>query len=187
MAEQHRIAVIGSPGAGKSTLATAIAAATGLPLVHLDREYWKPGWVEPPAAEWQAANTRLIAQTNWVIDGNYGSSLAARVRRATLVVWLDPPTRICLAGAIRRGLRYRGTVRPDMREGCPERLDAEWLKFLWYIATFRRRKRPALQAGLARSGKPVVRIGSVRERAQLLADIQAQGIARLASSRMEMP
>ena len=45
MGEQpERIAVIGSPGAGKSTLATMIAAATGLPLIHLDAEHWQPGW-----------------------------------------------------------------------------------------------------------------------------------------------
>lgn len=186
MVGAQRIAVIGSPGAGKSTLATALAAATGLPLIHLDREHWQPGWVEPDPAEWQARNAALVAGERWVIDGNYGSSLPGRVKRATLIVWLDLPTHVCLSGAIRRAVRYRGIVRPDMREGCPERMDGEWLKFLHYIATFRRRKRPALAAGLARSGKPVVRIGSVAERAAFLGD-PVQGIAKLASSRMEMP
>jgi adenylate kinase family enzyme len=178
-----RIAVIGSPGAGKSTLARVIADATGLPLIHLDREYWQPGWVEPDKADWQARNAELVAGERWVIDGNYGSSLPARAARATVIVWLDLPTRVCLAGAVRRLLRYRDRVRPDMREGCPERLDAEFMKFLHYIATFRRRKRPALVAELARSGRPVVRIGSTGERAafgRAIAADGAEGIARLA-------
>jgi adenylate kinase family enzyme len=187
MAEQpeQRIAVIGSPGAGKSTLATLIAEATGLPLIHLDREYWRPGWVEPDADEWQAANARLIAGEAWVIDGNYGSSLAARAKRATVIVWFDLPTRVCLLGVVRRALRYRGAVRPDMREGCPERLDGEFVRFLHYIVMFRRRKRPALAAELVRSAKPVVRIGSTAERArfaQVVAAEGAQGIVRLASA-----
>jgi adenylate kinase family enzyme len=171
-----RIAVIGSPGSGKSTLATAIAAATGLPLIHLDREFWRPGWVETPAAEWQARNAELVAGERWVIDGNYGSSLPGRVERATLIVWLDLPTRVCLAGAVRRALAYRGAVRPDIREGCPERLDGEFLKFLHYIALFRRRKRPALAAALALSRKPVVRIASTADRARVAELARTEGV-----------
>lgn len=160
-----RIAVIGSPGAGKSTLAIAIAAQTKLPVIHLDREYWRPNWVEPPEAEWRALNAQLVAGERWVIDGNYGSSMPARLARADLVVWLDLPTRVCLAGALRRMAQHRGRVRPDMREGCPERLNPEFLAFLFYILTFRRRKRPTLARILAASGVTVVRLATVAERA----------------------
>ena len=165
----RRIAVIGSPGAGKSTLATAIAQATGLPLIHLDREYWRPGWVEPEATEWATRNARLVAGERWVIDGNYGSSLPARLDRAELVVWLDLPTATCLLGAVRRMTAYRGRARPDMREGCPERLDVEFAKFLWYILAFRRRKAPAIGLHLAASGTCVVRLTSAAERTRFAA------------------
>lgn len=160
----QRIAVIGSPGGGKSTLGTALAAATGLPLFHLDREHWRAGWVEPDPAAWQAHNAGLVAGERWVIEGNYGSSLPMRLRRATLVVWLDLPTRVCLMGALRRTWRYNGGDRPDMAPGCPERFDAEYLKFLAYIATFRRVKRPGLVRALATGGVPVVQITSAAER-----------------------
>ena len=162
----QRITVIGSPGAGKSTLATAVAAATGLPLIHLDREYWRPGWVEPNKAAWSERNAALVAGERWVIDGNYGSSLAMRLARADMVVWLDLPTRICLIGALRRLAMYRGRVRPDMQDDCTERLDRAFLAFLWYIVTFRRRKRPGIAAALQGCGAAVVRLESVAARRQ---------------------
>ena len=167
----QRIAVIGSPGAGKSTLAVAIAGATGLPLFHLDREYWRPGWIASDDDEWRLRNAQLVAGERWVIDGNYGSSLAGRLARADLIVWLDLPTRTCLAGAVRRMAHYRGSVRPDMREGCPERLNREFLAFLHYILTFRRRKRPGVERALAASGVSVVRLISTAGRAAFVREL----------------
>ena len=173
----ERIAVIGSPGAGKSTLALVIARATGLPLIHLDREYWQPGWVASDAAEWHGRSGGLAAGERWVMDGNYANSLDARLRRATLVVWLDLPTRVCLTGAVRRAARLRGRDRPDMREGCPERLNTAFLTFLGYILTFRRRKRPAVERTIAASGVAVVRLCSVAARARFMHAVASGGLA----------
>lgn len=66
----QRVLVIGSPGSGKSTLATELAERTGLPLIHLDQEYWRAGWVEPPKAEWRQRVADLISRERWVMDGN---------------------------------------------------------------------------------------------------------------------
>ena len=131
----QRILVIGSPGAGKSTLARELAQRTGLPLFHLDRMHWLPGWIERDRDEAARNLDAVLAQDRWIIDGNYGSSLPRRVARADGVVWLDYPTSLCLRRAVQRWWRYRGQARPDMTEGCPERLNAE---FFLYIAQFRR-------------------------------------------------
>lgn len=168
--------MIGSPGSGKSTLAIALAAATGLPLIHLDREYWQAGWVEPERAEWTARATRLTEGSRWVIDGNYASSLQQRLARATSVVWLDLPTRVCLHGAIRRKLRYRRGGRPDMAWGCPERLDAEYAKFLWYIITFRRRQRPEIARRLSAADVPVLHLTSTAARCCFLSRLSTGGL-----------
>lgn len=130
----QRILVIGSPGAGKSTLARDIAARTDLPLFNLDRIFWLPGWTERDRDEGRAELANVLAQDRWIIDGNYGSSLPMRIARADTVVWLDYPTHLCLIRAIKRWWPYRGHTRPDMTEDCPERLDIE---FLIYILTFR--------------------------------------------------
>lgn len=129
----ERVLVIGSPGAGKSTLATAIARRTGLPLIHLDRHHWRSGWVEADKAEWEIEVAALIAGERWVIDGNYGGTLAARLARADTAIWLDYPVWLCIWRVFRRAIHYRGRTRPDMAEGCPEQLNWE---FLVYTARF---------------------------------------------------
>jgi site-specific DNA recombinase len=47
-----RIVVIGSGGSGKSTFSQRLGEVTGLPVVHLDKLYWHPGWVKTPREEW---------------------------------------------------------------------------------------------------------------------------------------
>ncbi|HEX4846761.1 MAG TPA: AAA family ATPase [Novosphingobium sp.] len=130
----QRVLVIGSPGAGKSTLAHAIAQRTGLPLHHLDRMHWLPGWIERDRAEALERVKAVLVEERWIIDGNYGSTLPVRIPRADTVVWLDYPTHLCLWRVLKRWWQYRGTARPDMTEGCPENLNAE---FLLYVLMFR--------------------------------------------------
>lgn len=132
----QRIAVIGSPGSGKSSVASALAATLDLPLHHLDRLYWRPGWDPTPPEDWRAMQARLVQEARWIIDGNYGQTLSIRLARADAVVFLDLPGAVCLWRAFSRSLR--DGERPDLAEGCPEHVDAEFLRF---IAQFRRRDR----------------------------------------------
>jgi len=88
----HRVLVDGMMGSGKSTFARALAARTGLPLIHLDVHYWKPGWVRPSDDEWRERQRTLLAGEAWIIDGNYNETLALRLERAETVVFL---TRLC--------------------------------------------------------------------------------------------
>ena len=134
----QRVMVIGSPGAGKSTLSGKLAAVTGLPLFHLDAEYWLPGWTEREPREWHDKLADIVAGKRWIIDGNYGGSLAVWIARADTVVYLDYSTPRCLWRAMRRIVTTFGKVRPDSAEGCPEQFDPQ---FIAYIATFRSRKR----------------------------------------------
>ena len=62
--------VIGSCGAGKSTLAKKIHDLTQLPLIHLDKAYWQAGWIEPDPEAWRQKNAELVAGDRWIIDGN---------------------------------------------------------------------------------------------------------------------
>ena len=129
----RRVLVIGSPGAGKSTLATELARRTELPLIHLDQEHWQPGWIEMDKATWKARMRDLVTADRWIIDGNYGASLDIRIKRADTIILLDFPVWLCLARVVRRVRETRGRVRPDMAEGCPERFN---LPFLLYVARY---------------------------------------------------
>lgn len=134
----RRILLIGSGGSGKSTLARQLGARTGLPVIHLDREFWRPGWVETPRTEWLARVEVLLREPEWIMDGNYGSTLGIRFAAADQVVFLDFPRLACLWGVGRRIARSWGRTRPDMADGCPEKLDLSFLRWIWM---FPRRER----------------------------------------------
>ena len=87
----QRILVIGSSGTGKSTLARAMGPRLGLPVIHLDQEYWQPGWVQPDNAAWLERVAALAAREAWVMDGNYSGTFGQRIPRAQAIVWLDLP------------------------------------------------------------------------------------------------
>ena len=171
--------MIGCSGAGKSSLARALAAATGLPLIHLDAEHWRPGWTEPDPADWFARCAAMEARPRWIIDGLYGSTMETRLKRATLIVWLDLPTWVCLWGAIARWRRWRGRTRPDMGPDCPEKFDVEFLR---WIVTFRRAVRPRIVQAAADSDATIVRLTSILERRAFSLPLEANGLAAAMAS-----
>ena len=129
----QRVLVIGPCGAGKSTAATELGRLLDLPVHHLDQLHWREGWVESSREELEAVLAPILASERWLIDGNYGGTMAARLERADTVVYLDYPTWLCLWRALKRVLRFRRQVRPDRAPGCPERFDPEFFR---YILTF---------------------------------------------------
>ncbi|MGC2484623.1 MAG: hypothetical protein WA359_00055 [Acidimicrobiales bacterium] len=123
----HRVLVDGMMGSGKSTFARALAARTGLPVIHLDVHYWKPGWVRPSDDEWRERQRTLVAGDEWIVDGNYNETLALRLERADTIVYLDRPWWLCASRAFVRGIRQPVGKMP---EGCVDsvsrRVRDEW-------------------------------------------------------------
>jgi len=58
----ERIMIIGCGGSGKSTLARQLGEKLSLPVVHLDKLFWKPGWVHISQEEFDEAKKRLISK-----------------------------------------------------------------------------------------------------------------------------
>ncbi len=159
----QRILVIGSPGAGKSTLASRIAERLALPLIHLDREYFGPGWATPTKPEWRERVRALAARPAWVMDGNYASTFDLRVPRATAIVWLDLPRWQCLLSVLWRVARNYGRIRPDLGPGCIERFDRSFMRWIW---TYPRTMRPRTARMLERL-RPDQRVYVLRSRSEL--------------------
>ena len=127
----ERILIIGCGGAGKSTLARQLGKLTGLPVVHLDKLFWHPGWVESTKEEIDAKIAAALDEPQWIMDGNYNRTLPMRIQKCDTVIYLDFSRFACLMGVAKRVLTTYGTVRPDMAEGCPERFDLDFLRWVW--------------------------------------------------------
>ena len=125
----RRVIVTGLAGSGKSTFSLALGAKTGLPVIHLDLHFWRPGWVPPSEEEWRDKQRVLLAGDAWIADGNYHETLDLRLERADTVVFLDIPWWVCAGRGFVRGVRER-PIDCQLPEGCDEsawrRLRAEW-------------------------------------------------------------
>ncbi|MCF3141672.1 hypothetical protein [Streptomyces platensis] len=178
----RRIVVLGSPGSGKSTFSHALAAGTGLPLVHLDDAYWRPGWCRPSTPEWERTVERLTAGPCWIIDGNFAGTVRQRVERADAVVLLDRHPWLCAAALVRRSLRLRrDTLRGRRpRDYLPAGLAADdppvrsLTALVRKAAGFRGRELRAMRPALAACTAPVLRCRSRRSAERLLRHLSAR-------------
>ena len=124
-----RVLIIGSGGAGKSTLTVQLGPILGLPVIHLDSLYWKQGWQQLDKDIWRDTVSGLVAGDEWIMDGNYGGTLDIRVPAADTVVYLDFPPLLCLWRVIKRRFQYNKCGRPDMAPGCPEQITLAFLRY----------------------------------------------------------
>ena len=121
-----------------------MAEILGLPLIHLDRHYWHPGWVKTTNDEWDRVTTELAQGDLWVMDGNYSGTINNRLPRADAAVLLDVPPWRCVPRVLKR---YFSGERPDLPEGCTDKVMNS--EFLWYIVSYRWRSRPRVLARVA--------------------------------------
>jgi adenylate kinase family enzyme len=140
----RKIAVIGCPGAGKSTLTVQLAEITGLPVVHLDTVYHQPEapfYAPERKSAWRAYMQTLVTGDAWIIDGNYQSTLPLRIDAADAVIFLDFPRWLCLWRVLWRRLQQR--AGRAAAGGNPEWLSLDFLRFIW---TYRRQERAKILA-----------------------------------------
>ena len=142
----NRIVIIGCGGAGKSTLARQLGEKLKLPVVHLDKLFWKPGWVEVTRDEFDALHRQELAKEKWIMDGNFNRTIPERLDRCDTVIYLDFSRFACIRGVLKRVATTHGRVRPDMGEGCPERFDFAFLKWVW---NFNKEKRKTYYSQLS--------------------------------------
>lgn len=157
-----KVLVIGSGGAGKSTFARRLSEKTGLEVIHLDQLYWKPNWVETPKGEWQEIVKEIIEGDEWILDGNFGSTMEMRIEACDTVIFLEMPRFVCVYRIFKRVAKYRNKTRPDMAEGCNEKFD---LKFFGWIWNFEQTAKPRIKKLLDKfqNEKTIIRLKSKRE------------------------
>jgi adenylate kinase family enzyme len=140
----RRIAVVGTTGSGKTTLARGLSLRLELPHVELDALYWEPNWTEAPVDLFRRRAEEALAGSGWVVDGNYGKVRDIVWGRAELLVWLDYALPVIVQRLVSRTLR-RVITREVLWNGNQERWrdllfsrDALWL---WALKSYRRKRR----------------------------------------------
>ena len=104
---------------------------TGVPLIHLDKMYWGKNWSEPSRELWRERVSKLVERKEWIMDGNYGESIDLRVPHADVIIHLKANRFLAIYRVLKRFVLYYGKVRDDMGEGCQEKVDFEFLKYVW--------------------------------------------------------
>jgi adenylate kinase family enzyme len=131
MAVMNRVIVLGSSGSGKSTLARRLGELLDLEVIHLDSYFWQSNWTATPEDEWAKKVSELLERDRWVMDGNYPNSLSLRLGYADTVIFLDHNRWVCFWRCLKRFRMHRGENRSELAEGCNEKIDLDFIKWIW--------------------------------------------------------
>jgi adenylate kinase family enzyme len=164
-----KVLVIGSCGAGKSTFAKKLSKCTGINLIHLDQEYWKPNWVRTNSDVFKKKVAELISGDEWIIDGNYNSTMGMRISAADTIIFLDFSRWICLYRTLKRRLRNN---RVDTISCCKESVTFEIIK--WVTWTFPRinRKEILSRINKVKKEKDIIILKSNKQLKNFLCNIK---------------
>jgi len=137
MKRVNRVAIIGAPGSGKTTLSFKLEKIFDLPVFNIDTIYQFPNWVMRDPIERDAMIIEEASKDKWIIDGTFIDTLDFRVGRADIIFFLDFSTFTFIKGILSRYFKNRGKEKPDM-PGCIERFD---ISFFFYVLTYNIRRR----------------------------------------------
>lgn len=141
----QRILIIGNAGSGKSTFAKKLANKTKLPLVHLDKIFWRGDWEHLSRDAFDAILNSELSKPRWIIDGNFNRTIPLRLSHCDTVFFFDLPTVTCLWGITKRILTNYGKVREDMGGNCAEHFDRQKPALYKNVLTFNRDHRKDYQ------------------------------------------
>lgn len=153
-----KIIVIGCPGSGKSTFSRALHSRTGIPLYHLDMMFWNADKTTVERGVFLERLSAVMSLDEWIIDGNYGSTMELRMGACDTVFFLDYPISVCLHGIKER----RGRARSDM----PWTETEEDKEFADYVKSFNEKERPKILELLEKHRDKDITVFSSREEAE---------------------
>ncbi|MFE0460205.1 topology modulation protein [Kitasatospora sp. NPDC058965] len=166
----NKVAIVGCSGSGKSHLARELGALLDAPVSHLDAVFYDDEWNELPKEKFAQAQQELVAAPNWVIDGNYNSTLPIRLAACDTVVLMDVSTAACLWGLVSRQLRHGSGHKGN---GVHNRIHWGLIK---YVLGYRRSMRPRVLAKIHEHGghADVVLLTSRRHARRWLQQVAAE-------------
>ena len=154
-----KVVVIGCPGSGKSTFSKALHQITGIALFHLDMMFWNADKTSVEKSVFLERLSKTLQTGEWIVDGNYASTMELRIQACDTVIFLDYPLEVCLNGIEQR----KGKIRSDMPWVEPDRYDPEFVAF---IRNYRSQSRPQVMELLNRYSHKNIHVFSTRAQAE---------------------
>ena len=173
----RRVIVVGNSGAGKTQFGARLAARLEIPFVDLDDEFWGAGWVEAEDEVWRARVEVLVEPAEWLLSGNFGSTIDIRAGEADLVVLLSLPPALCAWRLLLRSVKTRlgrqvWRLPRDCRAGPDWEPMRDYPAFLLYSLRWRRASEPRIRARLREGGvERLVNLRSSSEVRRLTAEL----------------
>ena len=163
-----KIIIVGISGTGKTHLSRQLAAATGLPLYHMDSIIWREQWRAVEEIVIQQELEQLAQADAWIVEGWIDWYSHPLLVGADAVIYLDFPGWLALWGGLRRWFVHRKTGRPELPKGCHDTWDWQYLQVM-----VNRSERPHIEAMLAATRpNQLIRVRSRREAGRLLARVR---------------
>ncbi len=141
----NRIAIVGAPGTGKTTLAKNLGKIYELPILHLDNIHYKDNWVLRDTEERNKIIIEESQKEKWILDGTFIDTLEERVSKADVVIFLDYPRTTQLKGIFGRRIKHLGKKKFEI-----PKLD---MSFIWYVFTYNNERRKYIVDILDKSNK----------------------------------
>ena len=136
----RRVAVIGSPGSGKTTFSRKLGEVTGLPLIHLDTEHHRRDRdYYTNKNRWDKYVLSEIKKDKWIIEGNFSSTFDERFARADTIIYIDTPRYLTIPRISRRLFHRSSARRPEMPEGWQEKFHYSFFRYAW---RFKKHRKP---------------------------------------------
>jgi adenylate kinase family enzyme len=127
-----RIAIIGSPGSGKTTLSENLGRVYKLPVVHLDSIHYLDNWVLRETKERDKMIIEEAKKEEWILDGTFIDTLDQRLDKADLIIFLDFPRYTDIKGIFSRKM-------PSIKQ--KREVPKLTLSFIWYVFTYNNAQR----------------------------------------------
>jgi adenylate kinase family enzyme len=180
----EKIAIIGSPGAGKTTLARNLNRILKIKVYHLDRLFWKSGWQSIDGPTRIDTMQNLIREKQWIIEGTYLYSSVPRLDEADTIIFLDMQVFACLWRVIKRHLQDRGKFRRDIPEQSVDKLNPHRIyKLLVFPIRDRKQLTQKLRTYEAIESKEIIRLQSKKDLKNFLERLGQNAMANTRKGR----